>query len=133
MVSNAENALHEVKKKLYNHYKIYIKKEWWVDHQRKVIIQAENKTRFYVLFKRDFFNSYGKITGNEGIGESINIDDFDYAVYEQDVERFLYIYPNNHVYTITPRELRRNAFCYHNEADGKEQYLFSIKKLDRLA
>jgi hypothetical protein len=133
MVTTAENALHQVKRKLYDDFKIIIKKEHWVDHDRKAVIETTQGCRFFVLFKREHFHSYGRISGEGGDGESINVQDFEYAVYELDIEEFLYIYPDNSIYKIRAVEIRKAAVFYNNEKDGREQYLFSIKKLQRIA
>jgi hypothetical protein len=132
MVSNAQNALHEVKKKLYDSFKIRIVKEWWIDQNRKVIIQEEKGQKFFVLFKREFFHSYKKITGEEGEGETINVADFEYAVYEQDIKDFFYVYQNNAIYKIRHLEINKHKRYYLNESDGREQYLFNNNLLQRI-
>lgn len=143
MVSNANNALYQVKKMLYHHHHILITKEWWVDNHRKVIIQGEHKDRdkdgkkrivkYFVLFKREFFLSYGAITGKGGAGESINISDFEYAVYDMEINEFLYIYPCNRIYKIRGIDIKKNATTWLNDADHREQFLFPISALQRLA
>lgn len=132
MVSNAQNALYEVKKKLFDCFKITIKKEWWIDYNRKAIIQTTTNTKFFVLFKRDFFHTYGRLKGTSEEGESINIQDYEYAVYELEITEFLYIYQNNSIYKIRAKEIEKNKIEYINETDHKEQYLFSANLLQKI-
>lgn len=133
VVTSAENALYVVKRMLYREYKILITKERWVDMNRKAIIQDKNGNKFFVLFKREFFITYGKITGEEGVGESINVMDFENAVYEENIEQFIYVYPCNRVYKIRAIDIRKHCHRYKNESDGREQYLFSAQRLQKIA
>lgn len=132
MVSNAKNALYEVKKKLYHNYSLLFTREWWVDHGRKAVIQEQRGGRYYVLFKRLPYLSYEKLTGESGNGETINVEDFEYAVYELDITEFVFVYQNNTIYKIRARELRTNCRRITNEADNKDQYLFSQRLLQKL-
>lgn len=134
MVNNAENALKEVKRKLYNHWRILIVKEWWIDHGRKAIIQTEKGDRFFVLFKREFFHTYGRMKGTtDEDGESLNVEDFEFAVYDRDIEQFLYIYPCNTIYKARARDIKKNSMTHNNESDGRPQYLFPLTVLQKIA
>lgn len=133
-LSNAQNALYHVKKKLYQFHSVLILKEKWVDGRKKAIIKGRKGVAYYVLFKRAFFKSYAKITGDPkgGVGETINISDWKTAVEEHGITELLYVYQNGSIYKADPFLIKQYATTHTNEADGKKQYLFPVRLLRRL-
>jgi len=75
-----------------------------INSGRHYILTTDKNLNYYMMFKRAFFNSFGKIfgRGNE-VGESINLEYLDYAL-RWKIDAFLFIYEKGHVYTVPVQE-----------------------------
>lgn len=127
-----KTALREVKVRLHQHLKIKIRREHWLENRKKVILEPDHGVSFLVHFKRDFFRSYGAITGEGGLGESVNVAHFEKAVYDLGVGMIIYIYPKGRIYFVETHKIKPNSLRWKNKATGDEQYLFSIDLLKPL-
>lgn len=87
---------------------------------------------FYVLFKRDFFNSFGKIFNESGVGESINDDALRRA--EETKANLLFVYTDGKIYTISSMLFRKlskeNNWSRKTEA-GELTYSIPVRYLTR--
>jgi len=76
----------------------------FINKNRHLIITTEFGLRYWVLFKREFFMSFGKIFDFKGIGDSINAEFLGIAL-NMKIDGFLFVYKNGYVYYISPREI----------------------------
>lgn len=78
-----------------------------LNHKRHYTIRfRDNKGkdhRYYVLFKRELFLSFGKIFGTEGAGESLNFELLQ-TMEHRGIEKLLFVYESGNVYEIDPTE-----------------------------
>lgn len=74
---------------------------------RHYIMQTKGFRNFYILFKRDFFRSFGAIFNKEGLGESINKQYLDKAIQLDCL--LVFIYRTGYVYSISPVEFKEYA------------------------
>lgn len=90
--------------------------------------------KIMVVFKRDFFNSFGKIfasEGESGIGETINNEDLKSALREE-IEWIYFIYGNAHIYRIKLIDFISNSHKRINDFEGKETRSINVKHLERI-
>jgi len=87
----------------------------------------------YLLFKRDFFNSFGAIfkdKGEYGLGDTINTEQLrECMAYE--VKKIFFIYEDFKIYFITPQLILDKGYKRINDFESKETYSFNIKHLTR--
>ena len=119
-----------------------ISKLSYVNNNRHAVIKTHSRNSFYILFKRDFFHSFGSIFGNvSGIGESIN-ESCLRRIIESEIKNILIVYANGYIYRISPERWVEYAKKYRTiritkteEKDygfGNERtYSISIKELER--
>lgn len=96
-------------------------------------ILKTNKETFLIVFKRDFFRSFGTIFKNEGesgVGESLNLKDLKTAVTRK-VRSIIFIYPNFHIYKISVEEFLKYGHRRKNK-EGKESISINVKYLNRM-
>ena len=77
--------------------------------RRHFFIMTGNGLTYWLLYKREFFKSFGKIFGYKGPGESINKEWVERAIGDYEVTAFIFVYPKGYVYIIPPEELKRFA------------------------
>ena len=102
-----------------------------VNNGRYFLIRTK-ECNFLVVFKRDFFNSFGKIfadKGESGIGETINQKDLQFAV-RFGVKQLVFTYPNNRMYKISVSDFLVYSYKRMNE-EGKITRSINIKHLER--
>lgn len=105
------------------------------NNNRHSIIETADGKIFWVLFKRGFFMSFGKIFNKEGPGESINQDVFEDAML-YNTTQFLFVYEDGKVYSISPKDAKEYCDKEHTTRqtnDGEWTYSFPIKMLERWA
>ena len=95
-----------------------------------------DKPSFYALYKKDFFNSFGKMYPCEpsGVGESINIEWLDLAL-SLSVDYLVFVYPTGYVYIISPLLVKR--YCesrglIREQYEGESTYVFPVMLLERV-
>lgn len=94
--------------------------------------------KYFIMFKKEAFHSFGTITGEQGEGESINQED--YIRYAADCYKMIYVHQTPHkllyryIYPCFLKSLgeKGKLHSYTNKADGKKQFLFSTKWLSEL-
>lgn len=91
---------------------------------------------FYSLYKKDFFNSFGKMYPDEpsGVGESINVEWLELALGLK-VDFLMFVYSNGYAYRISPKIVKR--YCesrglVRDQDCGESTYVFPIMMLERV-
>jgi len=73
----------------------------------------DTSVKFYVVYKREFFNSFGvwfpKFRG--GVGESLNVEWLDFAC-RRGCLFVLFVYPDGRVFGVEPEFMR--SYCVNN-------------------
>ena len=101
-----------------------------LNYNRHYLLTTKKGMRYYMLFKREFFMSFGKIFGFKGIGESVNEEYMHTA--RRLADTFMFVYPDGKVY-ISPVGEAYN-FAKKNETirktkSGETTYSFPVKML----
>lgn len=99
---------------------------------RHLFIKTD-KNKYWVLFKREFFHSFGKIFNLLGEGETINRDIFELAQ-NNNVDRFLFVYEDASVFSITPERVidyLQEHQTKRTTESGEVTYSFSVGILER--
>jgi len=98
---------------------------------------AEKKMKYYQVFKRNFFMSFGRIfadQGMSGIGESLNEEAVAYAMV-QGIHNFIFAYEDGKIYTISVKEFHDYAVSHDTirktDKTGEKTYSVPIKMLVR--
>jgi len=84
-------------------------------HDQHCMFESAGGIRYYLLYKRDVFRSFGEIFKCSGVGESINEDALNIAL-ESNIDLFLVVYENGTIYSITPKEWERKGLKRTTEA-----------------
>jgi len=103
-----------------------------LNHNRYKIIKAE-QGNYLILFKREFFLSFGKIFksfGESGAGETINKEDLKYAI-SNGVRNIIITYPSGNIYSISVEDFLMHSHERVNEFENKETRSINIKHLRR--
>jgi len=74
-----------------------------INKNRHCLLTTNKHLRYYLLFKRDFFRSFGKIFNKDGLGESINIEYLKFCK-QNEIDAILIVYQIGHVYTVPVQE-----------------------------
>lgn len=72
---------------------------------RHYLLITHGGLKYWLLYKRAFFNSFGKIFDYKGVGESINVEWVARAI-EKDICAFVFVYQKGYVYIVPPNEFR---------------------------
>jgi hypothetical protein len=78
----------------------------FINDRKHCILITDSGTAYYILYKRDFFRSFGHIfkeQGQSGVGESINESFLALAKF-RNITSFLVVYEDGKVYSVTPQE-----------------------------
>jgi hypothetical protein len=70
---------------------------------RHYLVTTESGMRYYLMFKRDFFHSFGVIFNKAGIGESINKEYLEMAL-QHDADNIAVVYLKGYIYVCPPKE-----------------------------
>jgi len=103
-------------------------------NQQRYHISKTEEGKIMIMFKRDFFNSFGKIfahLGESGVGETINLEDLKLAV-QHEVKNIYFIYKNAHIYKISIEDFMINSHKRKVDFEDKEVRSVSIKYLKRI-
>ena len=131
MVSNQPEAERVVTKILVDTRKAQILNITRLNNLRHSIISTDIGN-FYVLYKSDFFNSFGVIFGDKGVGESCNEDSLRYA--EENKANLLFVYPDGKIYTISAMLFRKIATennWIRKTSTGETTYSIPVRYLTR--
>jgi hypothetical protein len=74
-----------------------------INNERQFILETNTKLKYQMIFKRDFFRSFGKIFGYGGLGESLNEEIIQWAL-KNGIHNLIFIYENGYAYTIPVNE-----------------------------
>ena len=105
----------------------------YLNQKRYAFITFNYTERYLVLFKRDFYHKFGEMfkdKGEEGLGESINIEGLKLA-FQRECIKIFFIYESGYIYSISPQDIVMKGYKRETYAEGKEVYSFSIKHLER--
>lgn len=108
-----------------------------ISNERHFIFETEKKMKYYQVFKRNFFMSFGRIfadQGMSGIGESLNEEAVAYAMV-QGIHSFIFAYEDGKIYTISVKEFHDYAVSHDTirktDKTGEKTYSVPIKMLVR--
>jgi len=101
LVKNIEEAAIRVKD-VFRQRGVKIVLDEYVNKKRHYILTTDGGSAYYILYKRAFFFSFGKVFNKEGVGESINESFINLAI-TRNITSFLVVYENGHVYMVTPK------------------------------
>ena len=97
-------------------------------------ILKTNKEVFIVVFKKDFFRSFGTIfkdQGESGVGETLNVEDLKDAIGTANARSIIFIYPSGHIYKISVEEFLMYSHK-RTVKEGKEVRSINVKHLIRM-
>lgn len=104
-----------------------------VNQNRHYILKTKKGMRYYLLFKRKFFMSFGKIFSFKGCGDSVNDEYMDFAK-RMEADTFVFVYPEGNVYIAPVQE--SYDFAMKNDTkritkSGETTCSFPVKLLRR--
>jgi len=82
-----------------------------INNDRHFILETDKRMKYQLIFKRDFFRSFGKIFGTTGLGESINEEMVEWALRNY-IHNFIFVYENGYAYTIPVNEFHDYAMSH---------------------
>ena len=103
------------------------------NNNRHSIVESSTGKIYWVLFKRGFFMSFGKIFGKDGPGESVNEEVLNDAI-SYNVDNFLFVYEDGKIYHISPKDVKEYCEANHTTRQtdsGEWTYSFPVKNLVR--
>jgi len=104
------------------------------NQKRHYFIMTGNGLTYWLLYKREFFRSFGKIFGYKGCGESINKEWVECAIDNYEITAFIFVYPKGYVYIIPPLEIKKfaeNNNTIRKTKSGETTYSVPISFLRR--
>lgn len=131
MVSNQNEAVRVVTEVLLKNRKAKILNLTILNNSKHAIISTD-VGNFYVVFKRDFFNSFGQIFNDKGVGESINEESLEFA--DKQKANLLFVYPDGKIYTISAmlfKKLAKENEWIRKTSTGEETYSIPVRYLTR--
>ena len=107
----------------------------YLNNKRYGVITLDNRDKYLVLFKRDFFMKFGEMfkdRGETGLGESVNLDALKIAI-SRDFKKIVFVYEDGRIYEIEPKTIPTEGVGYKREtmAESKACYSFSIRHLKK--
>lgn len=124
------SALYAVKRQLRLSRGLEFVGERWLGRRHKALLIPRVGHPILVHFKKEFFYSYGQLTGDSGAGESINVTHLEEAEVRYDVQEIIYVYFKERMYSIMIKKIREVSYEYVNRKSGDAQFLFSIRHLE---
>lgn len=79
-----------------------------VNMERQFLITTDKNMKYLLVYKRNFFMSFGRIFSMRGIGESLNEEIVEYAI-SKGIHELLFVYHDGMVYAISPQEFKDYA------------------------
>jgi hypothetical protein len=131
MVSTQLEAEELVKKELEEILKAFISRVIRLNESRHSVILTDIGN-FYILFKREFFMSFGMIFNESGAGESCNEDFLDKAIEYK--ANLLFVYPDGKIYTISSmlfKKLSQENNWIRETASKEKTYSIPVRYLTR--
>ncbi len=103
------------------------------NENRHMMLTTYKGLKYWMLFKRDFFNSFGKIFGLKGVGESINKEWVQTAI-DEGIDAFMFVYEKGYVYIVPPKEFKdfaEKSKTIRVTTSGEITYSVPVKLLRR--
>lgn len=135
-ISSLKEATIKVVEEINDKYETdLVVKSYDVNQARHKLVRTLEGKGFWVVFKRKPFMSFGKIFDIEydGAGESLN-KDVVIEGDEKDVNKFLFVYSNGKIYSISPLKFKRYAQeeeTIRETSSGETTYSVPMDLLER--
>ena len=103
-----------------------------INNHRYILVKSKNRKNIMIMFKRDFFYTFGEMFRERGckcLGDTINSDDLQKAMLN-DVGYIYTIFPNGVAYSITLGEFLDKSEPWTNK-EGKRVRSISIHNYKR--
>lgn len=100
---------------------------------RHMLLTSGKGLKYWLLFKRELFKSFGKIFNYSGPGDSINQEWVTRAL-KENIAAFVFVYKQGSVYIIPPNELKEFAVMnetIRNTLSGERTMSFPVSFLRR--
>ncbi len=125
MINNIHQAVKRAESELRKQVDPVYMSFYYCNNGRHCMIDVDND-KYYVMFKREFFKSFGQIFENQkGIGESINANALSNAI-TLGAKYILIIYPNGYIYKVDPLEWQDFAVKNNTIRQPHSEKTFSI-------
>jgi len=111
-MESARKCINPIKELIENKTQDRVTNIFPINNERHFIFVTERGMRYQMIFKRNFFMSFGKIFNLKGIGESVNSEVVQYAL-DVDIHNFVFVYAEGKVYTIPVREFHDYAVSHN--------------------
>ena len=82
----------------------YVEQTRTVHNRRHYILETHLGNRYYVIWKRELYLSFGETFGYSGPGESVDVETVQYAM-RRGITNFVFVYPSGRVYVVPVREV----------------------------
>lgn len=132
-ILNFDNAIDRFKQILNHNTTDYDQNHYYINNKRYALMKVRGE-KCLLIFKRDFFLTYGKYYPNESnkLGETVNADNLREAIgIKHQVRRLIYLYEDGRIYTAPIAYLLNHWHLRRTSAEDKEQYCFNIDHLTR--
>ena len=132
MIGSIHHAVKRVEAEITQQLKPQSLSFFYCNSGRHCIIDV-NDDKYYVMFKREFFKSFGEIFENEkGIGESINASALSNAI-SLGAKYILIVYPTGYIYKVDPLEWQDYAVKNNTirQPFGEKTFSIPVKMLER--
>jgi hypothetical protein len=109
-----------------------VKNIYPINNERHFVFVTESGLKYQMIFKREFFNSFGAIFGKKGVGESVNKEYVQYAMKEE-IHNFLFVHEKK-VYMCPVQEFHdyaKNNKTIRITASGETTYSVPVLMLRR--
>lgn len=136
MIQNIRQAIYPATQCInINHQKDWVTEILPANKGRHYFLKTYKGLTYWLLYKRDFFRSFGKIFGYKGLGESINKEWVERAINKHKITAFIFVYSQGHVYIVPPEEFKKfaekNNTIRRTNATGEITYSVPISFLRR--
>lgn len=104
-----------------------------LNNARHYLLMTNSGTSYYLLFKRNFFGSYGRQFNTQGMGESINPEYLRFCN-ARGIANILIVYEKGHVYVVNPLEWKQFAESHNTirmQKGGERTYSIPLSLLKR--
>lgn len=89
-------------------------------NEGRYTLTKTKKGTYFICYKRDFFNSFGKIfekEGESGVGETINVEDLKPVM--DRVTDLVFVYENGRIYSISIGDFMEHSHRRKTDAENK--------------
>ncbi|MAG76406.1 MAG: hypothetical protein CL811_06550 [Colwelliaceae bacterium] len=111
-IQSVNEACSLVKSKINEIKKETIVKSQYMNNFRHYYLVTSTGTKYYLMYKRDFFYSFGKIFNLKGAGESMNKEFLRFALMNE-IDEVIIAYESGKIYSLSPNKWM--AYCQDNK------------------